>query len=120
MTRAGFAWIGDLNGDGKPDLVLGNGNNIDGSVGSVSVLLGYGDGTFQSAVSYSSGAYGADSIMIGDMNGDGHPDLVVANQCQSASCDNPTSDGEIGVLLGNSDGTFQPAVTYGSGGSYAA
>ncbi len=45
------------------------------------------------------------------MNGDGNPDLLVANQCDnSGNC-----NGVVGVRLGNGDGTFQPVVTYDSG-----
>jgi len=98
--------LGDLRGDGKLDIVLTSmdweGNDFDGSV---SVLLGNGDGTFQPAVSYNSGAQDAASVAIGDLNGDGIPDLVVANYGEPL----------VGVLLGNGDGTFQPAVTYGGG-----
>ena len=52
---------------------------------------------------------------IADVNGDGKPDLVVANQCADGNC----SSGSIGVLLSNGDGTFQSAVTYNSGGIYS-
>jgi hypothetical protein len=104
--------VADVNGDNKLDLVVANcGTNpyycfgfySDGLVG---VLLGNGDGTFQPAVSYDSGGYGAASVAIADLNGDGKPDLAVANL---------TFD-TVGVLLGNGDGTFQPALTYGAGG----
>jgi hypothetical protein len=44
---------------------------------------------------------------------DGKPDLVVANYCANSSCTN----GSVGVLLANGDGTFQAAVSYGSGGA---
>jgi hypothetical protein len=68
--------------------------------GSVSVLLGNGDGTFQPAVSYGSGGQSALSVAIGDVNGDGKPDLVVGYS------------EAIAVLLGNGDGTFQAPVSY--------
>lgn len=107
----------DVNGDGKPDLVVANlcsSNTVCTASGSVSVLLGNGDGTFQPAAAYSSGGYEAVSVAIGDVNGDGMPDLVVANIC--ASFDSCTAGGSVGVLLGNGDGTFRTAVLYGSGG----
>ena len=90
--------IGDLNGDGRPDLAVANvGSN------SVSVLLGNGDGTFQSQVSYGVQTHPT-SVAIGDLNGDGRPDLAVSN-ADSAS---------ISILLGNGDGTFQSQVLYGT------
>jgi hypothetical protein len=110
----------DVNGDGKPDLVVANacGNdqscNADGTVG---VLLGNGDGTFQSVVTYDSGGIDALSVTLGDVNADGKPDIIVANQWQCVSCGKP---GSVGVLLGNGDGTFQTVATYGSGGYNAA
>jgi len=101
--------VADVNGDGHPDLVVANWwigwPNTEGSVG---VLLGNGDGTFQPAVIYDSGGTVAYSVAVADLNGDGKPDLVVAN----------SGSGTVGVLLGNGDGTFQSATTYGSGGGY--
>jgi Big-like domain-containing protein/VCBS repeat protein len=101
--------VADVNGDSRPDLVVANlfGNNY--PWGSVSVLLGNGDGTFQSAVSYDSGGRNTGSVAIGDVNKDGKLDLITVN------CDESCNSGLVGVLLGNGDGTFQPAVTYGSG-----
>jgi FG-GAP-like repeat len=86
----------------------GCGNGGDGSIG---VLIGNGDGTFQSGVAYDSGGIFASSVAVADVNGDGKPDVVVAN-CLF-SCSYPL----VGVLLGNGDGTFQAAMTYGSGGA---
>ena len=50
------------------------------------------------------------------MNGDGKPDLVVANWCESPT-QGTTSN--VGVLLNKGDGTFWPAVTYDAGGYHA-
>ena len=111
--------VADVNGDGKPDLVVANAcpssnsNNCTDNNGVVSVLLGNGNGTFQPAVAYSSGGYFATSVVVRDVNGDGSPDLVVSNQCQGiGNCNN----GSVSVLLGNGNGTFQTAVAYSSGG----
>ena len=108
---------GDLNRDGKLDLVVANlcqgGNCSQGKNGIVSVLLGNGDGTFQSAQDYATGGFGASAVAIGDVNGDGNADVIVANQCSTGSC---KSGGSLSVLLGNGDGTLQSAKTYPSGG----
>jgi hypothetical protein len=119
--RAGSVAVADVNGDGKPDLVVANfcvssSNCPNGTVG---VLLGNGDGTFQTAVPYGSGGwqYDGDSVMVADVNGDGKPDIVVANNCGNSN--NNCPNGTVGVLLGNGDGTFQTAVPYNSGGYYA-
>src|SRR5439155_8815676 len=66
--------LADLNGDGKQDLAILNvGSNSAG--GSVSILLGNGDGTFQSARNFD---VNAKSIAVADFNGDSKPDLAVA------------------------------------------
>jgi hypothetical protein len=111
--------VADLNGDAKPDLVVANScqSSIDGQTaciagGVIGVLLNTGDGSMQPPVTYNAGGVAASSVAIADLNGDGHPDLVVANQCvSSADC----SNGVVGVLIGNGDGTFQPVVTYTAG-----
>jgi hypothetical protein len=107
--------VADVNGDGKPDLIVTN-HCLSGESclnGTVGVLLGNGDGTFQAVVTYDSGGYGPTSVVVGDVNGDGKPDLLLANQlCGS------TSTGCVGILLGNGNGTFQTATPNGSGLEY--
>jgi hypothetical protein len=92
----------DINGDGNIDLVTANWYDHD-----VSVLLGNGDGTFAAPLHFTVGvspnAQPFD-MAVGDFNGDGVPDLAVTN------LDSPRDT--LSVLLGNGDGTFQPAVSY--------
>jgi hypothetical protein len=109
--------VGDVNGDGNPDLLVANRCVNSGNCnGVVAVLFGNGDGTFQPVLTYNSGGYEAQSVAVADVNGDGKPDLVVANVCADSNC---TSGGVVGVLLGNGDGTFKAAMSYGSGGQDA-
>ena len=72
---------------------------------------------FATAVAYGSGGAYAYSVAVADVNGDGKPDLLVTN-C-GFGCDSSSNGGEVSVLLGNGDGTFQKAVAYGTGGSVA-
>jgi hypothetical protein len=110
--------IADLNGDGVLDLITANwcASVKDCSNGSVGVLLGNGDGTFKPAVTYPSGGYYAFSVLVADVNGDGKPDLVVANGCASQFSLCPVQS-SVGVLIGNGDGSFQPVKNYDAGGS---
>jgi hypothetical protein len=110
--------IADVNGDGNPDLVVANSSSIrsTGGLGNVGVLLGNGKGAFQAAMAYSSGLYGATSVAVADVNGDGKLDLVVAN-CSSSGGGCSGGGGNVGVLLGNGDGTFQTALPFGPGGN---
>lgn len=91
--------VGDVNGDGHPDIVTSTSNSV-----SVGVLLNNGDGTFGAATNYSVGS-GASSMALMDVNGDGHLDIVTAN----------FNDNTISVLLNTGTGTFGAATTYSVG-----
>ena len=89
--------VGDLNGDGNPDLVIANfGAN------TITVLLGNGSGGFTAASGQTLFAVGANpqSEAIGDFNGDGNLDIVTAN----------SGDNTVTVLLGNGSGGFMAAA----------
>jgi len=101
-----FVAVADVNGDGKPDIAVANYCGATCGYGSVGVLLGNGDGSFQAAVAYSSDEPATQSVTVADVNGDGSPDLVVVSQGQQG----------VSVLLSNGDGTFKTAATYASGG----
>ncbi len=88
--------VGDLNSDGKPDLIVANFNS-----GKVSVLLGTGNGKFAQAVDYPVGKQPV-SVVVGDFNGDGKLDVAVVNN----------GDNTFSLLLGNGDGTLQAASTH--------
>jgi hypothetical protein len=80
---------------------------VTGCGGGVCILLGHGDGTFSGPCAVSTGAVagGACSdIVLGDFNGDGKPDIGFLNLGQGTA---------VGTILGNGDGTSQPATTYG-------
>ena len=94
----------DFNGDGKIDLAA-----VGSSSGLAYVLLGNGDGTFQAPVPYAA-VPGANFLVVADVNGDGHPDLLVTGQGPPGGV-----KGGIAVLLGNGDGSFRPAVNYAAG-----
>jgi hypothetical protein len=102
---------GDLNGDGKPDLVTADrGPRSTNDPGDVSVLLNRGDGTFAPAVAYAAGGRPVD-VVIADFNGDGKPDLMTA--------DMPFYSGVAGTLSlfpGNGDGTFGASITLPASG----
>ncbi len=113
--------VADVNADGKPDIVVGIFWNLEQTHGLVNVLLGRGDGSFLSPVSYDSGGFAPVSIAIVDVNRDHKADLVVTNCApsgQGGGC--PAGGGQqvVGVLLGNGNGTFQVPVVYATGGTW--
>jgi hypothetical protein len=85
--------VGDLNGDGKLDLVFSG----------LVVSLGNGDGTFGVGTTHAAGS-GDGGVVVHDVDGDGNADVLAAN-----------ADGTVSVLRGKGDGTFHAAVSYAAG-----
>ena len=103
------AAAGDLNGDGKPDLVVAdNGSQDVGSTdsGAVLVYLSTGSG-FQPVKRFTAGSHPS-SVVIQDVNLDGKPDLIVSDAGQLGVNDT----GGMSILLGNGDGTFRAGSSY--------
>ena len=104
-TNPASVAVGDFNRDGRPDLAVAN--YAASLPGTVSVLLGNGDGTFQPALTFGTSGANPEYVAVGDFNGDGVPDLAVAHS--------GSTPGTVSVLLGNGDGTFQPARLFAAG-----
>src|SRR5688572_4027043 len=100
----------DLNDDGNPDLITTNPHSDDGAW-DVSVLLGKTDGTFRAPIFLSTGNGLTSSVVAGFFDGDTNLDLAVAHGGPDFV------DRYIAVLLGNGDGTFDPAVFFDVGGA---
>src|SRR5262249_29635198 len=102
--------VGDVNGDGRPDIVTADFGHyyISGSghgvlANGVSLLLGHGDGTFADEVRVDVGTSQPWSPAIGDINGDGRPDLAFLEAVYVAG---EGTRGAVVVLAGKGDGTF--------------
>src|SRR5262245_21492143 len=94
------AVVADFNGDEKLDIAVANAGS-----GSVSILLGNGDGTFQQATNFDAGMLNPSGIAVGDFNHDGRLDIATFQPGNPATATSSAAS----ILLGNSDGTFQTA-----------
>ncbi|MBW4028180.1 MAG: hypothetical protein HIU93_12365 [Acidobacteria bacterium] len=97
-----FSVVADFNGDGIPDIATANASF---SGGSMSVLIGNGNGTFKAPVVYPTVAIFSSAITSGDFNNDGVLDIAVTSQYSQSF-----GNGVVGIFLGNGDGTFQPQI----------
>jgi hypothetical protein len=96
--------VGDVDGDGKPELAVANFGRSPSVGNTASVLRNLGNGTFAAKVDYTTGN-SPRSISIGDLNGDGKPDLAVANN----------SSNSVSVLRNLGNGTFSAKADYATG-----
>lgn len=89
----------DLNGDGRPDLVVAN-----PETSKVSIFFNQGNGIFGEAVGYPAGPYSG-AVEIGDFNGDGKLDLITAD----------VGGDSVSVLLGDGHGVFESPISSPAG-----
>jgi hypothetical protein len=92
----------DMNGDGKLDLVAVGYDTVSNN-GFVSVLLGNGDGTFQSPINLTTGYSSFYNVIVADYNGDGKLDVAAGDY-----------NGGVNVFLGNGNGTLQSPLIFGA------
>jgi hypothetical protein len=96
---------GDFNKDGNLDLAAASNLPSGGTSGGITILLGNGDGTFQTGATYDS-TVRVDSLAVGDFDGDGNLDIAYV----AISNTGP----ELRFLKGNGDGTFQAPTSMAS------
>jgi uncharacterized protein (TIGR03437 family) len=105
--------VADFNGDGKPDLAVCG--HVPGLLdqANVGILLGNGNGTFQSVRSLTGFGKAPESVAVGDFNKDGKLDLAIANR---GDLEDSTIDvGSVLVFLGLGNGSFQSPTSYPAG-----
>jgi hypothetical protein len=98
ISQSQSAVVGDLNGDAKPDVVVGNGN-----LNTVSIFINNGNGTL-TATHFPPVSHAVTGVALADFNLDGHLDILVWEQPG------------LEILLGDGAGNFSAAVPVPTGG----
>jgi hypothetical protein len=92
--------VGDINHDGKLDLVAGDYQQVAYDLRGVSVLLGHGDGTLGPATLFAARNDYVSDVPLADLDGDGNLDIIA-----SSGASNPPV---VSVLFGDGAGSFTP------------
>ncbi len=117
--------VADLDGDGKPDMAAANGGTNTVSIFRNTSILG-GAISFAANVDFPTGSY-PQGLAIGDLDGDGKPDLAIANNNDNtvsllrntsssgtisfaARMDTPTGSGAYDLVISDFDGDGRPDI----------
>ncbi len=116
VNEFGKVIAADVDGDGLADVVCLKVDPNTGYVSKLGVLLNKGDGTLNAELDYgnstldATGSWIVDDLVVADVDGDGHPDLVLTGSVLDAQTGTRTF--HLSVSLNNADGTFADGKTF--------